>query len=69
MKSPTHKAQCAEDIFQCSTLFLLQMIYQGQAEHDTTFENFLLLTSRTNTSTTLLTGQGFIFKFTSLHDW
>ena len=69
MKSPTHQAQCAEGIFQCSTLFLLQMIYQSQAEHDTIFENFLLLTSRTNTSTTLLTGQGFIFKFTSLHDW
>ena len=69
MKSPTHQAQCAGGIFQCNTLFLLQIIYQGQAEHDTTFENFLQLTSRANTSTTLLTGQGFIFKFISLHDW
>ena len=42
MKSVTPEAQYAEVSFQCNTLFVLltlQVIYQGQAEHDATFEN------------------------------
>ena len=42
MKSVTPEAQYAEVSFQCNTLFALltlQVIYQGQAEHDKTFEN------------------------------
>ena len=42
MKSVTSEAQYAEVSFQCNTLFVLltlQVIYQGQAEHDKTFEN------------------------------
>ena len=50
-------------------LLTLQINYQGQANHDTTFENSYQLTSIINTSTFLLTGQGIIFKCISLHDW
>ena len=58
--------------FKSNTLFLLltlQIKYQGQANHDTTFENSQQLTSEINTSAILLTGQGFIFKCISIHDW
>ena len=42
MKSPTPETQCVECIFQkqypiCAVN--LQIKYQGQANHDTTFEN------------------------------
>ena len=42
MKSPTSETQCAECIFQKQYLFVLltlQIKYQGQANHNTTFEN------------------------------
>ena len=42
MKSPTLKRQFAEGTFQTQSLFMLltlQMKYQGQADHDTTFKN------------------------------
>ena len=42
MKSVTPEVQYVEVSFQSNTLFVLltlQVIYQGQAEHDTTFEN------------------------------
>ena len=42
MKSPTPETLCAECIFQSNALFVLltlQIKYQGQANHDTTFEN------------------------------
>ena len=58
--------------FKSNALFLLltlQIKYQGQANHDTTFENSQQLTSGINTSAILLTGQGFIFKCISIHDW
>ena len=58
--------------FKSNTLFVLltlQIKYRGQANHDTTFENSYQLTSGIYTSTILLTGQGFIFKFISRHDW
>ena len=58
--------------FKSNTLFLLltlQIKYQGQANHDTTFENSQQLTSEINTSAILLTGQVFIFKCISIHDW
>ena len=58
--------------FKSNILFLLltlQIKYQGQANHDTTFENSQQLTSEINTSAILLTGQGFIFKCISIHDW
>ena len=58
--------------FKSNTLFVLltlQIKYQVQANHDTTFGNSYQLTSGINTSTILLTGQGFIFKCMSLHDW
>ena len=73
MKSPpTPETQCAECIFQkrypiCAVKFTNK--YQDQANHDTTFENSYQLTSGIYTSTILLTGQGFIFKFISRHDW
>ena len=72
MKSPTPETQCAEGIFQKQYLFVLltlQIKHQGQVNHDTTFENSQQLTSGINTFTILLTGQGFIFKCISLHDW
>ena len=50
-------------------LLTLQIKYQGQANHDTTFENSYQLTSGINDSTILLTGQGFIFKCISFHYW
>ena len=43
MKSQTPETQCAEGIFKQNTLILLlnlQIIYQGHAEHNTTFESF-----------------------------
>ena len=58
--------------FKSNTPFLLltlQIKYPGQANHDTTFENSQQLTSEINTSAILLTGQGFIFKCISIHDW
>ena len=42
MKCSTPEAKCAEGIFQMQYLFFLltlQIKCQGQAEHDTTFEN------------------------------
>ena len=42
MKSPIPETQCAERIFRKQTLFVLltlQIKYQGQANHDTSFEN------------------------------
>ena len=41
MKSPTPETVC-RGIFKCNTLFVLltlQIKYQRQAEHETTFEN------------------------------
>ena len=70
MKSPTPETQSV--FFKSNTLFVLltlQIIYQGQANHNTTFENFQQLTSGKNTSTILLTGQDFIFKCISVQDW
>ena len=72
MKSPTPETQCTACIFQKQYLFVLltlQIKHQGQVNHDTTFENSQQLTSGINTSTILLTCQGFIFKCISLHDW
>ena len=72
MKSPTPETQCTACIFQKQYLFVLltlQIKHQGQVNHDTTFENSEQLTSGINTSTILLTGQGFIFRCISLHDW
>ena len=46
--------------FKSNTLFVLltlQIKYQGQPNHDTTFEISYQLTSEINTSTTLLTGR------------
>ena len=40
MKPQTPETQCAECIFQKQFVLLtLQIEYQGQANHDTTFEN------------------------------
>ena len=42
MKSSTPETQCAECICQKHTIFVLltlQIKFQGQANHDTTFEN------------------------------
>ena len=72
MKFPTPETQCAECIFRKQYLFVmltLQIKHQGQVNHDTTFENSEQLTSGINTSTILLTFQGFTFKCISLHDW
>ena len=58
--------------FKSNTLFVLltlQIKYQGQDNHDTIFENSYQLTAEINTSTILLTVQGFIFKCISLNDW
>ena len=56
MKPATPETQCVECIFQkpiryFNTLFVLltlQIKYQGQANHDTTFENSQQLTSGIN---------------------
>ena len=42
MQSPTPETQCTESIFQKQYLFvllILQIKYQGQANHGTTLEN------------------------------
>ena len=72
MKFPTPKTHCAEGSFRMQYLFVLltlQIKYQGQADYDITFQNSWQLTPGINTSTVLFTGQGFIFKCISLHDW
>ena len=72
MKSPTPGHSVQSVFFKSNTQFVLlnlQIKYQGQANHDTTFENSEQRTSGINTSTILLTSQGFIFKYISLHDW
>ena len=68
MKSPTPEGQCAKGIFQmlypiCVVNFTNNISRCGyQAEHETTFQNTYKLTSGMNTSTILLTGQGFILE-------
>ena len=72
MKCSTPEAKCAEGIFQMQYLFFLltlQIKYQGQAEHDTTFEKSQQLTSGVTTSTILLSGWDFIFKCISPDEW
>ena len=67
-----HHSQILSTTSPTNTLFvllILQIQYQGQVNHGTTFENSSQLTSGTNTSTILLTCQGFIFKCIFLHDW
>ena len=40
MKFPTSDTHCAKGIFQMQFVLLtLQIKHQGQADHDTTFEN------------------------------
>ena len=65
MKSPTPDTQCTACIFQKQYLFVLltlQIKHQDQVNHDTTFEKSQQLISGINTSTILLTCQGFTFK-------
>ena len=69
-----HHSQILSTTNPTNTLFVLltlQIQYQDQSQvnYDTTFENSSLLTSVINTSTILLTCQGFIFKCISLYDW
>ena len=72
MKSLTPEEHCKRVFLNHNTLFVLltlQIIYQGHAEDDTIFENSSQLTSRINTYTILLTGQGVFCKCISLHSW
>ena len=72
MKSQALRHSVQSVFFKRNILFALltlQIKYQGQANHDTSFKTSDQLTSGINTSTILLTGQGFIFKCISLHDW
>ena len=68
MKYPTPERV----FFKCSALFVLltlQIKYQGQTDHDTTFEDSQQLNSQINTSTILLTGQALSSSVYHIHDW